>query len=228
MTKHIKDFSFAEHALTFDRHIKDSIPGYASLVKRTLRYSRRFVQPHSNVYDIGCSSGRTLASISRANSHSRTGVKYIGIDCEPGFEPLWHKHRAPDLRFVCGDARNLPLENASLVISHFIVQFILPKDKRALLRRVHDGLVVGGALIIAEKVLAPTPRLQEAVTSLYHQYKLERGFTAEQILHKARQLDGQMTCMSEAELRHALQEAGFTEIERIWGEAPFAGFVALK
>ncbi|KRR14926.1 hypothetical protein CQ12_32310 [Bradyrhizobium jicamae] len=228
MTKPIRDFSFGEHAVTFDRHIKDSIPGYANLVSRILRDSRRFVQPHTTVYDLGCSSGRTLAKISRVNSSSRNGVRYIGIDCEPGFEPLWRKRRASGLRFETGDARVLPLENASLIIGQFIVQFIPPMDKRALLRRIHDSLVEGGAFMIAEKTLAETPRLQDAVTFSYYDYKLERGFTAEQILVKERQLRGQMTCMSEAELRGALREAGFTEMERIWGEAPFAAFLALK
>jgi tRNA (cmo5U34)-methyltransferase len=83
MTKPIKDFSFGEHAMTFDQHIGNSIPGYATLVKRVLRDSRRFIQPHTNVYDLGCSSGRSLAKISRVNRSLRNGVTYIGIDREP-------------------------------------------------------------------------------------------------------------------------------------------------
>ena len=59
MTKPPKDFSFREHAMAFDRHIGESIPGYANLVKRVLRDSRRFIQPHTQVFDLGCSSGRT-------------------------------------------------------------------------------------------------------------------------------------------------------------------------
>ncbi len=214
--------------MTFDRHIGDSIPGYATLVKRVLRDSRRFIQSHTNVYDLGCSSGRTLARISRLNRSSRDGVTYVGIDCEPSFETLWLRRRAPGLKFEIGDARTWPMENASLVISKFTVQFIPPVGKRALLRRIHNSLVEGGALMIAEKTLADTARLQDVMTFSYYDQKLERGFTAEQIIEKERQLRGQMTCMSVAELCEALREAGFSEIERIWGEAPFAGFLALK
>jgi tRNA (cmo5U34)-methyltransferase len=215
MTNSLKDFSFGEHAPTFDRHIKYSIPGYEDLVKRILRDSRRFVQPHTNVYDLGCSSGRTLARISRENRLSRNGVTYIGIDCEPNFESLWRKHRMSGLQFGIGDARTWPLENASLVTSMFTVQFIPPMDKRALLRRIHGCLVEGGAFMIAEKMLAETARLQDVVTFSYYDHKLEQGFTADHILNKERQLRGQMTCMSEAELRDALRQAGFTELERI-------------
>jgi len=228
MTKPPKDFSFRDHAMTFDRHIGDSIPGYANLVKRVLRDSRRFIQPHTNVYDLGCSSGRTLAKISRLNSSSRDGVTYIGIDREPSFEMFWRRHRAPGLTFGTADARTCPMESASLVISQFMVQFIPPVDKRALLRRIHDSLVEGGALLIAEKTLAGTARMQDVVTFSYYDHKLERGFSPGQIIEKERALRGQMTCMSEAELREALKQAGFAEIERVWGEAPFAAFLALK
>jgi tRNA (cmo5U34)-methyltransferase len=228
MNAPLKDFSFREHAATFDRHIKDSIPGYANLVKRIIRDSRRFIQPHTNVYDLGCSTGRTLAKVSRANRTSRDGVTYIGVDCEPGFEPLWLRRLGTDLRLRIGDARTCSLDNASLVISQFTVQFIPPMYKRGLLRRIYENLVEGGALMIAEKTLADTARLQDVMTFSYYDHKLERGFTAEQIIEKERQLRGQMTCMSEAELREALRQAGFTETERVWGEAPFAGFLALK
>jgi tRNA (cmo5U34)-methyltransferase len=228
MTTQIKDFSFREHAMTFDRHIRDSIPGYARLIKRVLRDSRRFIQPHTNVYDIGCSSGRTLARIGRMNRSARDGVTYTGIDCEPSFDTFWRRHRVSGLKFEIGDARTWPLENASLVISHFFLQFIPPMDKRPLLRRFHSCLVEGGALMIAEKTLADTARLQDAVTFSYYDDKLEQGFTPDQIIEKERRLRGQMTCMSEAELREALSRAGFREIERIWGEAPFAAFLALK
>lgn len=228
MTKLLKDFSFGDRAMTFDRHIKDSIPGYADLIKRVLRDSRRFIQPGTNVYDLGCSSGRTLAQICRQNRLSRKGVAYIGIDCEPGFEPLWRKYRLRNLRFEIDDVRTCTLERASLVISMFTVQFVPTMDKNELLRRIHDSLVEGGALMIAEKMLASTARLQDIQTFSYYDRKLDRGFTAEHIIEKERQLRGQMTCMSETELRNALRFAGFSEIERIGGEAPFGGFIALK
>ncbi len=110
----------------------------------------------------------------------------------------------------------------------FTLQFIPPIDKRRILRRMHDSLVEGGALMIAEKTLAASARLQDAVTFTYYDHKLERGFTAEEILEKEYALRGQMTCMTEIELRAAIRQAGFAEIERVWGEAPFAAFLALK
>ena len=223
-----KDFSFGEHASTFDHHIRSSIPGYKELLEKFVRLSRRFVQPNTHVYDIGCSTGRLLASIRQENRASRQQVRYVGIDCEPRFEAHWIRRRARDLDFRIGDVRNWAYERSSLVTSVFTVQFVPPMNKRELLKRIYDCLVEGGALMIAEKTLAETARLQDALTFPYYDHKLRAGFTPEQVLLKERSLRGQMTLLSEAELREALKQAGFREIERVWGEAPFAGFVALK
>jgi tRNA (cmo5U34)-methyltransferase len=228
MTTPSKDFSFGDHASTFVRHISSSVPGYRDLVTKSVRLSRRFIQSGTHVYDLGCSTGHLLRRIQRENHTSRPGVTYTGIDREPAFEDHWIRQRAPDLDFRKGDVRTWPYEKASLVASHFTVQFIPPMDKRALLNRVYDSLVEGGALIIAEKTLAASARLQDALTFPYYDYKLERGFTPEQILAKERSLRGQMTLLSEAELLYVLRQVGFSEIERVWGEAPFAGFLALK
>jgi tRNA (cmo5U34)-methyltransferase len=101
-------------------------------------------------------------------------------------------------------------------------------DKLPLLSRIYAGLVEGGALIIAEKTLAETARLQDALTFPYYDYKLERGFTSEHILDKERSLRGQMTLWTEAELKAALSHVGFCEVEPIWRNLMFVGLLALK
>ena len=108
------------------------------------------------------------------------------------------------------------------------MQFIRPADKLALLKRIHDGLVEGGALIIAEKTLAETPRLQDALNSSYYDFKRRQGFSPEQILDKERRLRRLMTPWTEAELRKALNQVGFREISLFWSRLFFVGLLALK
>jgi tRNA (cmo5U34)-methyltransferase len=228
-SKKDKDFSFGNHAPTFDTHIRSSIPGYKDLLRTCVRLSRRFVQPGTAVIDVGCSTGHLTISIRKENQSARPNVTYAGIDCEPGFSPHWFKPKAKNVSFEACDARLYGgFRNASLVCSLFTVQFIREPDKLPLLRRIHKGLVEGGALIIAEKTLAETARLQDAVTFPYYDYKRERGHSPQDILDKERSLRGQMTLWSEAELRTALRSAGFREIEPIWRNLMFVGFVALK
>jgi tRNA (cmo5U34)-methyltransferase len=230
MTKPKKDFSFGEHAPTFDTHIRASIPGYKDvLLPMCVGLSSRFVQPNTRVIDVGCSTGHFLASIRRANSACRAGVEYIGIDCEPCFGQHWNRRRTRNMSFLACDARTYEgFDNVSLAISHFTIQFIRPVDKLPLLNRIHTGLVEGGALIIAEKTLAETPRFQEAATFDYYDYKRKKGFTPEQILDKERSLRGQMTLWTEGELKAALVQAGFREINPIWRNLMFVAMVARK
>jgi tRNA (cmo5U34)-methyltransferase len=230
MTRPKKDFSFGDHAPTFDVHIDRSIPGRTDwLLPTCVALSRRFVQADTGVIDVGCSTGRVLAAIRRENRACRSGVRYVGIDCEPNFQEHWKRYRAKDLAFEICDARTHEgFKNISLTLSLFTIQFLRPGDKGKILRRIYDGLVEGGALIIAEKTLAENARLQDALTFPYYDYKLAKGFTPEQILDKERNLRGQMTLWSETELGAALAESGFRQIQTFWKTITFIGVLAIK
>jgi tRNA (cmo5U34)-methyltransferase len=228
MTKPRKDFSFGDHAMKFDSHIRSSIPGYTALVRDCVGLSPRYVQRGTVVIDVGCSTGHVLTSIRKVNQTARPDVEYVGIDCEPNFSLYWDRRGAKNLRCEVADARTYPFRNASFVSGLFMVQFVRPVDKLPLLSRIYDGLVEGGALIIAEKTLAESARLQDALTFPYYDYKRSRGFSPEDILDKERSLRGQMTLWTEAELKAALIQVGFREINPIWRSLMFVGMLALK
>lgn len=221
------DFSFAEHAVDFETHISSSIPGYRALLEKCVGLSRRFVQNESAVVDIGCTTGSVLRSLREANHASRSGADYIGIDIEPKFKQHWRKQRARNLRFEIGDIRSYPLANVSYACSLFTLQFLRFPDKLPVLGHIYSSLCGGGALMIAEKVLASSARLQDALTFPYYDYKL-RSFTEREILEKERSLRGQMTLWTEVELKSALQQVGFRELEVVWSNFPFVSILALK
>jgi tRNA (cmo5U34)-methyltransferase len=228
MKKARSDFSFKKMAPAFRKHIEASIPGYRSqLIPDCVEKSVQFVQPGTNVFDVGCSTGHLLARVRRVTNKARPGVKYIGIDQEPDFAMYWNRLTRRNLSFEVRNALRYDFAEASLIYSLFTLQFVPPKDKLNLLRRMFDGLVEGAALIIAEKTLAETARLQAAMHSGYYEYKRSR-FTAEEILEKERSLRGFMTLWTEAELRAALSESGFREMSAIWRESSFVAYLALK
>ena len=223
------NFSFAEHASTFSTHIGSSIPAYEHLIETCLGLSRRFIQDRTNVVDVGCSAGHLLSRLYEANREIRSFTDYIGLDSEPAFACCWDDLASEKVKFVVSDALSYSgFTNVSLACSLFTVQFLPWRDKPRLIQKVYDGLVAGGAMIIAEKVLASTARLQDALTFPYYDFKLVNGFTAQDILDKERSLRGQMTLWSSAELESALRLAGFVEIERIWEAFPFSAYLAIK
>ena len=158
--------------------------------------SKRFVQEGSTVVDVGCSTGGLLSGIERHNS-ARRDVSYIGLDIESKFGDQWAALRRLNLNFEVADVRNFPgLLDMSYATSMFTLQFIPEPDKLAVVERIYKGLRPGGALLIAEKALASTARLQDALTFPYYDFK-RKHFRPDEILDKERSLRGQMTLWSE-------------------------------
>jgi tRNA (cmo5U34)-methyltransferase len=225
----ISDFSFAEYATAnnFDQHISTSIPGYEKLVDKCVGLSRWFVQDHTTVLDVGCTTGKLLRAIRDHNHPARPYAHYLGLEIEGKFRRSWSQHRCRNLRFLKADIRTLSPESASYITSVFTLPFIPVADKKAVLDKLAQCLVKGGALLIAEKVLASSARLQNTLTFQYYDFKL-RSFSEREVLEKERRLRGMMTLWSEQELREGLRAAGFREVEPIWGDFPFLAFLALK
>jgi tRNA (cmo5U34)-methyltransferase len=226
MTVH--DFDFAAIAEKFDEHISDSIPGYQLLRELCAGMSRRFIQPGTTVIDVGCTTGSLLRFVRDTNQPGREGVKYVGIDIKPAYSDHWRFNKAADVEFAVADARSFEgFENLSLALSLFTIQFIPERDKLGVLQKVHDGLARGGALLIAEKVIATSARFQDGLTFPYYDFK-RRKFSAKAILKKERRLRGYMTSWTEAELGRALRTVGFEAIQTIWMHFPFMAVLALK
>ena len=224
----IEDFSFAAQAPAFQNHISRSIPGYDDLLDQCRALSRRFVRTETRVIDIGCSTGHFIAGLAEHNV-KRSDVSFIGLDIESRFGETWKGFSLPNLRFLIEDIRYFSgYSESSLVSSFFTLQFLREGDRLPLLRRINDGLIEGGALIIAEKILANTSRLQDALTFPYYDFKIANGFTAEEVLNKERMLRGQMTTWKQVELEKALLVAGFPEVQLIWCNFPFVAFLAIK
>lgn len=224
----VDDFSFRAQAPTFQSHIARSIPGYGDLIRKCVSLSRRFVRSGTIVVDVGCSTGETLHMISEQNA-GRSDVNFIGLDIENAFAPSWDKYRSERVSFVTEDVRTYAgYVNCSLVTSMFILQFLKEGDRLPLLKKIQSGLIHGGAVLIAEKVLASTSRLQDALTFPFYDHKLSSGFTESEVLTKERRLRGQMVLWTQDELQQAILDAGFVEYQVVWSSFPFIAILAMN
>ena len=119
-------------------------------------------------------------------------VEYIGLDIEKGFKDHWQKRRAPNLKFKQCDVRTFDnFKKLSLVYSLFTLQFLPERDRLKLVKRIYNGLVEGGALILSEKVLAEVMRKYRICLAFtYYDFKRE-AFSASEILDKEKSIRDQ-------------------------------------
>lgn len=125
--KNLGDFTFDENvAEVFPDMIQRSVPGYSNIITAIGMLASRFVTPNSNVYDLGCSRGAaTLAA--RRNIH-QPNVKIIGVDnslpmVERCRQHVQAYHSEIPVEILCDDIRNIEINNASMVILNFTLQF---------------------------------------------------------------------------------------------------------
>lgn len=198
----------------FDEHINKSIPSYDLLVDMSKSIAEYFYTKEAVVYDLGCSTGKMLLEID-------TVCKKMGIDnsnllpkANPNFQSL-------DLN------KENAVYNACVVFSLFTMQFLNVKRREGYIKGIYNGLIEGGALIIAEKVYQDDGRAQEAMTFSHYEMKM-RSFTTEEILKKEKSLRQVMKPMNQTDFEELLKDTGFRVVTSYWQCFNFKAYLCIK
>jgi tRNA (cmo5U34)-methyltransferase len=130
------------------------------------------------------------------------------------------------VRFETATLEDLEFESADLIVSFYTLQFVPLRVRQEVLDRVHRALSPGGALILFEKVLAPTARTQEIAVGAYLDWKRRQGFSDEEIAAKNRSIRGVLQSLTPEENAAMLREAGFGETIQVFRWVLFEGLVA--
>ncbi|AEC53095.1 methyltransferase domain-containing protein [Synechococcus phage S-CRM01] len=228
------DFTFAQSQEGFDNHIDHSIRGYSNLLEDTVAFSRYFVEDHTKVVDIGCSTGK-LTKMIIAENPNRQYAQYVGVelagsfydDMDNRYKEVRKDHPSAILEFVRGDIRNYDFKNCSLVTSIFTLQFMPKTDRQEVINRIYGGLNEGGAFIFAEKLMCEDAFFQELLTFNYYDFK-RKSFTPEEIMNKEKQLRDMLKPNTWGELNRMVLSAGFHATQIFWRNHQFVGVIALK
>jgi len=223
-------FTFAQREEGFDNHIEHSIRGYTNLWNDVLKYSEYFVEDHTNIIDIGCSTGKLLKAMIAQNTFAPY-ANYVGIEVEEDFFKSYDEdeEQIAHLQYHRGDVRDFRFLNRSLVTSIFTLQFIQEKERTSIIKQIYEGLNPGGAFIFAEKTIAECSKIQDIRTFTYYDYKREH-FTSDDILNKEKQLRHMMKLNTRKELIQKCATAGFAfdRIDSFWQNHSFTAFIAIK
>jgi tRNA (cmo5U34)-methyltransferase len=222
-------WSFDAAADGFDAHVRKSVPLYDEGHELVCQLSDFFLPPDARVVELGCATG-ALARRLLDHHAKRADLRYLGIDSSAAMIEAAAARCAgdPRARFALEDVAALAFEPCSLVVSYYTLQFVHPRSRQDVIRRIYDALEWGGAFLLFEKVRAPDARFQDVASQIYQEFKLQREFSEAEILNKQRSLKGILEPFSTQGNLDLLRRAGFVDVMTVMKWVCFEGFLAIK
>lgn len=226
------DFVFDEKVVAvFPDMINRSVPGYATIIAMIGTLAAEYAQPQTLCYDLGCSLG--AATLSMRHSITADACEIIGVDNSEAMVQGCREAIAADggkipVTIECGDILSIPIENASIVVMNFTLQFVDPPARDDLVKKIFEGLKPGGMMILSEKIRFEDPALNDLFIEIHHRFKEQQGYSRLEISRKRAALEKVLVPETLSQHKRRLQEAGFFSYD-IWFQCfNFASMVAIK
>ena len=224
-------FNFGEKtAEVFDDMLDRSIPHYAELQRMIGELAREFAQPGSTIYDLGCSTGITMATLMKMVDGD---VHFIGLDnSEAMLERARHRlSQQSDARWSLHYAdlnQGYAFASASVMVVNLVLQFVRPLYRDTLVRNLHAGLQEGGCLILVEKVLGNDSLFNRTFIKLYYDLKQRNGYSTMEIAKKREELENVLIPYRVEENYELLKRGGFSHVDMFFKWYNFCGMIAFK
>ncbi|MGB0866185.1 MAG: carboxy-S-adenosyl-L-methionine synthase CmoA [Granulosicoccaceae bacterium] len=229
---HVPDFSFDNAVVeVFDDMINRSVPGYASIVSLTGHLAARHAQNDTRLYELGCSTGASLFSMRRHVEAS--GCTLVGIDNSTAMIDACRRNLAKAggsaaVELHRQDLFDAEIQNASVVVLNFTLQFVPMAERDDIIRRIYTGLNPGGILVLSEKICFDDTRQQVLHTDMHHAFKRQQGYSDLEIAQKRSAIEHVMQPETLDTHKQRLRAAGFDNAE-VWFQCfNFLSLVALR
>ena len=228
----IKDFSFdAQVVEVFPDMIKRSVPGYNTIIDTIGSLSQTYVKDNTNIYDLGCSLG--AATLAMRQNIAAENCQIIGIDNSEAMVERCKMHinafkgKTP-CSIIKDDILNVKIENASMVVLNFTLQFIDKNNRLPLLTHIANGMNKGGILVLSEKISHDNTVCHDILTNLHHDFKRANGYSDLEIAQKRTALE-QVMKPDTLDIHHQrLSQAGFSQTS-VWFQCfNFISLIAIK
>ncbi|MFL2840695.1 MAG: carboxy-S-adenosyl-L-methionine synthase CmoA [Pseudohongiellaceae bacterium] len=227
------DFVFNDKvASVFADMVNRSVPGYGLIVRMISVLAEKYACKNTRLYDLGCSLGAVtfLLQELKLNNCSIVAVDNSSAMIQRCQESLKQNKflDALPVEFRCEDIQETELSNASVVMLNFTLQFISPERRNNIIKKIYDGLVPGGILIISEKIIFTENEKNSLFIDLYHQFKKANGYSDLEISRKRSALEHVLIPETIAEHNERIKAAGFTIFEPWFQCFNFASMFAVK
>ena len=211
--------------------IERSVPGYRTTISMIGLLAERYSLADSFCYDLGCSLG--AATLAMRKNIKQPGCSIVAVDnSEPMIEKCRTRIEADTsqvpIKLICADIQDVVIENASIVVLNFILQFIKPKKREALLNKICSGMVQGGVLVLSEKVSFDDTQEEALNIEMHHTFKKAHGYSDLEISQKRTALEKVLIPETLQIHQQRLKKAGFST-STVWFQCfNFMSIAAVK
>ncbi len=222
----------AQVAQVFDDMVSRSVPFYGEVLRMSAELVRKFYQPGTQIYDLGCSTGALLPHLE--GQFSGMPYLYTGVDSSDDMIAKANLHcprinsGAMKAEFKVADITAVDFKPASVFVSNYTFQFLKPLARQSLLRKIFSALAPGGCLIISEKCLEDAADMSRVYADLHHAMKARNGYSQLEIAEKRDALENVLIPFRVSENLQLLGDAGFNPVSIFFKYYNFTSFIALK
>ena len=221
----------ASVTVVFEDMLARSIPQYDVMRAACFNLGSKYVQPKTDIVDLGCSRGDALAPfLDYFGAYNR----HIGVDVSEPMLATARERFQGYLRTGIADIRNLDLRvayppvRASLTLAVLTIQFTPIEYRLRILRDIYRTTIPGGALILVEKILGSCAEIDGQMVKQYYALKASNGYSLEEIERKRLSLEGVLVPVTAKWNEEMLRMAGFNQIDCFWRWMNFSGWIAIK
>ena len=205
-------------AEVFTDMLRRSVPGYEASLEAIAILARRYGRAGTRCYDLGCSLGASTLAMRR--NIVEPDCEIVAVDLSPAMIDRCRKIVDADdtdlpVSIRVEDVRDVAIEHASLVVLNYTLQFVPVNDRSRLVRRIYDGLIDGGVLILSEKVVDEDPAIEGLLVELHHEFKSANAYSDLEIARKRMALEEVLIPESTATHLERLADAGFNH-RSVW------------
>jgi tRNA (cmo5U34)-methyltransferase len=221
----------AEVSAIFGNMASRSIPNFIQSHSAHARMLNGWIKPGVSICDIGASRGHFLAAVKRLYPFA----------FQPSYGSIAAVDNSPDMcRYLREDypsvtvieidvnspAFDLGVESYDIICVNYVLQFIRPEQQIAALLKIIKAVKPGGVLLWGHKSSHYGPG-GEAAHEQYILWRMEQGYTRDEIEAKTRALRGSMFPMDHRTLLDTLRFHGFN-VQETFRYMMFCNFFAVK
>lgn len=215
-----EEWSFDQVADTFQEHAARHLPGYADVQELVALIAQFMVNQRGRVADLGCSTGETIAAISKACESRRPtfyaydeSAAFLSHVQERGIDDVVAVHRTldPALR-LCG----LEHRDADLTVALWTLQFIRQDHRVPILSAARACSNPHGAILVAAKSRQADVRWEDVAVAALDSYKAQQGVTPDERVAKTAALRGVLRADTVDTMTAQLRVAGWYSPTVLW------------